>query len=131
MAEPVAIFIPGRPFLLNAERSRHWREHRAHTSDVRLEASYLWHPAARVTTLDRVKVEVYPTYEKGRLPDTGACMPSVKAMLDGAVDAGLLLDDTPDIVTYLGFHRPVIDKERGDGVMVILEEIEEDSPWAS
>jgi hypothetical protein len=72
---------------------------------------------------------VYPTYAKGRLPDTGACFPTVKAIIDGAVDAGLLVDDTPDIVTHLAFHRPVIDKERGDGVMVVLEELEEGSPW--
>ena len=131
MSDPVAIFVAGRPFLLNAERSRHWREHRAHTADVRLEAGYLWTGPARRGELERVKVEVYPTYEKGRLPDTGACLPSVKAIIDGAVDAGLLAKDTPDIVTYLGFHRPLIDRDRGDGVMVVLEEIDEDSPWAS
>jgi UDP:flavonoid glycosyltransferase YjiC (YdhE family) len=125
-----AIFIPGRPLLLNAERSRHWREHRLATADTRMEASYLWQRFTNAGAIQVAKVDVYPTYEKGRLPDTGSCVPAVKAIIDGAVDARLLVDDHPAIVTYIGFHRPVIDRERGDGVMVVLEELEEGSPWA-
>lgn len=129
--EPLALFIPGRPALLNAERSSHWRSRAEQTRHTRNEARLLWRQAGKGKQLRRVKVEVYPTYAKGRLPDTGACFPSVKAIIDGAVDTRLLLNDTPDIVTYLGFHRPMIDKERGDGVMVVMTGIEEDSPWAT
>lgn len=130
MAErTIGIFIPGRPLLINAERSAHWRTHREATRDVRLEASILWRKHRRLGPLDQVKVDVYPTYAKGRLPDTGACLPTVKAVIDGGVDAGLLIDDTPEIVTHLAFHRPVIDTAAGDGVMVTLTELEEGSPW--
>lgn len=126
-----ALFVPGRPMLLNSERSQHWRVHRATTAQTRNDACVMWRREARKGQMVRVKVDVYPTYAKGTLPDTAACLPTVKAIIDGAVDAELLAEDGPDIVTCVIFHRPVIDKDRGDGVMVVLEEIEEDSPWAT
>lgn len=133
MTDPiVSLFIPGRPLLVNAERSAHWRVHRAETRNVRTMAMLLWTKERRRLggPLERVKVDVYPSYAGGQLPDTGACLPAVKAIIDGAVDATLLEHDGPTVVCHLAFHRPRIDGDLGDGVMVVMEEIEEGSPWA-
>jgi hypothetical protein len=123
--------MPGRPALLNAERAAHWREHRARTKDIRLEARLRWMNAMKTNAgrMACARAEVYPTYARGPLPDTGACIPAVKAIVDGAVDAGLLLDDGPEIITRLTFHRPITDKDRGDGVYVILDEYPKGDPW--
>jgi hypothetical protein len=53
--------------------------------------------------------------------DVGACMPAVKACVDGFVDAGVLADDGPDIVTELRFLAPVVDG--WDGLEVRLIEV--------
>lgn len=57
--------------------------------------------------------EVQPYQKGGRLQDTGACHPAVKAAIDGIVDAGVLLDDSPQYVKSIRF----LPTERGkDGL---------------
>lgn len=41
-----------------------------------------------------------------RLPDIGACMPAVKAAIDGLVDADVLPDDTGRWIHLLSFQPP-------------------------
>jgi hypothetical protein len=95
-----------RPWTVNAERAgnrwerakntKMWREHFASLSPD--------------TTLTDATVDV--TLElKGRLQDTAACMPAVKAAIDGMVDANLFPDDTGDHVTTISFHAPSRQKE--------------------
>lgn len=55
--------------------------------------------------LTQARVSVF-LEQKGRLQDTGACMPAVKAAVDGMVDGGLFLDDTGEHVESLQFHAP-------------------------
>lgn len=45
---------------------------------------------------------------RGSMPDTGAPILAVKAVIDGLVEAGLLPDDGPDVVRRLIFEPPVI-----------------------
>jgi hypothetical protein len=60
---------------------------------------------------------------KGTLPDVAACLPSVKAAIDGLVDAGLWPNDTGEWVRSVTFEAPAHDRERGDAVELVLEPI--------
>jgi crossover junction endodeoxyribonuclease RusA len=63
---------------------------------------------------------VVHVYLKGkRSQDCGACYPTVKAIIDGIVDAGVLLDDTPEHVASIRMDAPVLGA-RSDLVMVSL-----------
>lgn len=129
----VVVQIEGRPPTLNSERSGHWRTHRESTKVYRFEAALRvraarvlgqWHDPFAMT-----KVDVWSYYAKGRIPDTGACMPAVKAIIDGAVDGGLLTDDTPDIVRHVAFWAPTRNSAVGDLLLVTFEEIKEGDAW--
>jgi hypothetical protein len=70
-----------------------WRE--AAAWQVRAD---LWAP------MRQVKVECWPVKPDRRgIQDVGACMPAVKAAIDGIVDAGILEDDGPEFVVELTF----------------------------
>ena len=45
---------------------------------------------------------------RGSMPDVGAPILAVKAVIDGLVDAGVLLEDGPAVVRRLVFEAPVI-----------------------
>lgn len=122
----IAVTIQGRPPLLNAERSGHWRKHRETTKAIRLESALMLEGEA---PMDQVKVDVWSFYKDRRLPDTAACVPALKAVIDGAVDAGLLKHDGPEIVRHVAFWAP---RTQGDETVMVVtfEEIEGgDSPW--
>jgi hypothetical protein len=60
-------------------------------------------------------------YRKNRaaMPDTGAPILAAKAMIDGAVDAGLLPSDRPEVVTKLTFLAPEVVGRHGLGLVLI------------
>ncbi len=130
MTRVVTIAIEGRPPLLNAERSKHWRQHRETTRTYRTAAAIQLGKEGRKGTMGMVKVDVWSTYDNRVLPDTAACLPAVKAVIDGAVDAGLLTNDTPNIVKHVAFWAPITDTGIGNQLMICFEELEEASPWA-
>lgn len=51
-------------------------------------------------------VAQYPVNKIGKLPDTAAWNPTVKALIDGFVKFGLWPDDTPDQVVEISFYPP-------------------------
>jgi hypothetical protein len=53
------------------------------------------------------------------MPDTGAPILAVKAMIDGAVEAGLLPNDKPDTVRKLTFLAPEITGKHGLAVVLV------------
>jgi hypothetical protein len=57
-----------------------------------------------------ISVTVEPHQKGGRLQDVGACNPSVKAAIDGIVDAGVLPDDSSQYMKSLIFLPPRNDK---------------------
>lgn len=126
----ISLAFDGRPPLLNAERSRHWRDHRATTAAWRSEAALRYAGYAHEGQLAQVKVDVWQVVTKGALPDTGACFPAVKAIIDGAVDAGLLPHDGPEVVRHLAFWSPTRDRTMPDQLLVSIQELEEVSVWA-
>jgi hypothetical protein len=93
---------------------------------ARSDAVLVWRRAARelaerehLGALDRVRIHATPVHANRRNPsDVGACLPSVKAVIDGLVDAAVLPGDGPEHVVALTFHPVVIDS--WDGLSVCL-----------
>lgn len=93
-----------RPWTVNSERAgnrwtrakntKHWR--------TKFGDATRLHDCHKLT---QARVSVFLEM-RGRLQDTGACMPAVKAAVDGMVDGGLFLDDTGEHVEALQFHAP-------------------------
>ena len=54
-----------------------------------------------------IEITVHQTQAKGTLPDTMASAPTVKAAIDGLVDAGVIPDDTGKHLAAVTFLPPV------------------------
>lgn len=99
-----------RPWSLNVER----RTNRFQRAPMVAE----WRDAYRLLALEEriprlvwMHVEARPEYRNARsLPDTAACVGSVKAAIDGLVDAGVLTDDGPELVRRVTFEAPRVDR---------------------
>lgn len=50
---------------------------------------------------------------RAAMPDTGACILAVKAVIDGVVDAGVLPEDGPSVVRALKFYAPAVVGKHG------------------
>lgn len=97
------LVVPGRPWGLNFERSTHWTKHRDKTNMIRETAGWL---ATNLTAMGYVDIVVEC---RMRLPllDTGSNFPTVKAIVDGLVDVGVLQDDTSRYVRSIQLLAPV------------------------
>lgn len=93
-----------RPRTLNKERSGNRFERAKFTAETRQLFGLLL-KNEQVPKLTGASVSV-KLWQKGRLQDTGACMPYVKAAIDGMVDAGMFIDDTGDHVVSINFYAP-------------------------
>lgn len=82
-------------FWTQAATAKEWR----HTFNVLARAGHL-------PRLDQVTVIVDHDVHGGRLPDIGACMPAVKAAVDGIVDAHVIPDDDPAHLIGLYLRPP-------------------------
>lgn len=110
-----------RPISLNQERSAHFA--------VRVRDTKWWREgfadaakAAGIPKLEACEIIVQPVLENRRWQDTGACFPSAKAAIDGLIDAGVIEDDTPDIVPTIAFKRPILGERPGLKLTVIALE---------
>jgi len=56
-----------------------------------------------------------------KIPDAGNALPALKAGVDGLVDAGVILDDTPEYVKKISFHAPVREFQTNCLIMKIIE----------
>lgn len=101
-----------RPWTLNAERRGGTGYHgRANLTREWREAYRLLAIGDRIPELEWIHVEARPQYRTARsLPDTAACVGSVKAAIDGLVDAGVLPDDGPELVRRVTFHAPEVNR---------------------
>ena len=105
MTETTVIFrFEARPWTLNAERAgnrwkraelvKHWRE------------AFHWIAKAQhAPSFDTIHVTV-DIVMKRPLADTGNAYGSVKAAIDGLVDAGVIPDDGPEVITTLCMNAP-------------------------
>ena len=101
-----------RPTTLNQERkTNNWGARATDTKWWRAQYAEL---AADIPPMKRIHISVIPLHKNGRSPqDVGACFPAAKAGIDGLVDAGVIPDDTPDIVVRVDFYAPVVCGEDG------------------
>lgn len=93
-----------RPWTTNAERAKNRFVRQANTKRWR-EFSRKFAVEAGPRQLTDATVDVF-LHLKGRLQDTAACNPAVKAVIDGLVDARLFDDDTGVHVKAIRFHAP-------------------------
>ena len=93
-----------RPRTLNKERAGNRFERAKFTAETRQLFALLL-KKEQVPKLTGASVSVR-LLQKGRLQDTGACIPYVKAAVDGMVDAGMFIDDTGDHVVSINFYAP-------------------------
>ena len=93
-----------RPWTTNSERAGNRWTRAADTQEWR-NAFHLLAKAHRVPPMEWIAVVAQPRM-KGRLQDTAACNPAVKAAIDGIVDAGVIPDDTPDFCRTIIFMPP-------------------------
>ena len=97
-----------RPMSLNVERAGNRFQRAPLVKEWR--GAYRWLAAEEaIPPLQWIHVEARPQYRTARsLPDTAACVGSVKAAIDGLVDAGVLPDDGPELVRRVTFHAPEV-----------------------
>ena len=98
-----------RPWTTNAERKGN-RWERAELVKVWRSAFQILAKSERIPPMTWMSVTVEPHQKGGRLQDVGACHPSVKAAIDGIVDAGVLPDDSSQYLRSLIYLPPVNDK---------------------
>lgn len=107
MSVSPSITVEGKPYLTNEER-RGNRWGRANTvGAIREAAGWKWKTeryacenaldlAHHDFPFEHYVVVAEPRYpNKAAHPDTGSCFPTVKAIVDGARDAGVITDDKP------------------------------------
>lgn len=114
-----------RPRSLNAERSGHWRTHRAQTEADRDRWRILWLQAfgADRPHLDACWVVALPSYKRSP-QDTGNCYPTVKAAVDALVDLAVIPDDTGEYVHGITLLAP--SKDKTDGLFITLLDASDD-----
>lgn len=114
-----------KPWTVNGERAmKSPFVHRRLTEEWRAAYCQL----ARIHKVPHLKtctIEAIPIRpHRGSPPDTGACYPAVKAAIDGLVDAGVLDDDGPNVVTFIGLHSYEVG-EKHALIVAVMGEAEE------
>jgi len=98
-----------RPWTTNAERAGNRWERAKLTKEWR--EAFAWIAKSHgIPQMRWISVTVEPHQKTGRLQDVGACNPAVKAAIDGLVDAGIVIDDSPEYVKSLIFLPPKKDR---------------------
>lgn len=106
-----------RPWTTNAERAGNRWERARKTKEWREAFAWLV-LQARIPQLAWCEIVAEPWLKnRSGMQDTGACHPAVKAAIDGLVDAGLIADDTPDIVRQITYRAPQVGR---DGLVLIV-----------
>lgn len=112
------IEMPAGMPLLNANGREHWSKRANVTSTIRMTARNL---ASHIPHLERVKIRAIYYASNNRRRDMSNLFPSVKAAVDGLVDAGVLKDDSDRFVVSLEMMR-------GEGIVpggqLVLEVID-------
>jgi hypothetical protein len=113
------LFVEGKLWTVNSERSEHYTVHRKRTREWRQFAGF----AALHAKLPRMEwciVHAVPFQPKGVLADCGSHFPPLKATIDGIVDAGLLPDDGPEYVRAITMAAPRRDKTEPEGLLLVI-----------
>ncbi len=93
-----------KPWTVNAERTWHYHKRATYVRECRERFAWLA-PEARIGSLKRIQVEATPFAKDRRgIQDVAACLPAVKAAIDGLVDAKVIYDDDPTHLVSLTFY---------------------------
>lgn len=111
-----------RPLPMNAYRTLHFQKRAAYDREWRHTFGWLARQA-RIPRLPAVVVTVGQECRRPPLPDIGATYPTAKAAIDGLVDAGVLVDDSPQFVRAITFVAPT--RGTRDLFVLIVEEWDE------
>jgi crossover junction endodeoxyribonuclease RusA len=106
-----------KPVTTNAERAGNRWGRAAATKEWRETFTWLARKE-KIPTMKWINVTAQPSQRMGRLQDTAACNPSVKAAIDGLVDAGIVPDDSGEYVRMITFMPAV----RGDDQLTLIIE---------
>lgn len=68
-------------------------------------------------------IEAVPLTTTRRRQDVGACMPVVKAAIDGLVDAGVWPDDTPDHVLSVRYWPQQLAADAGLRLVIVADHV--------
>ncbi len=110
-----------RPWTSNTERR--WHHYQRADAVRRWRAAFaLLAREAHMPPLETVEVTATPYLANRRgLQDVAGCHPSAKAAIDGLVDAGVLVNDTPEHLRSITFVAPVIGQ--GDALELVVSEV--------
>lgn len=107
MTETITVTIPTDEWLSSNQRL-HWAQKAKRTRAIRTRARMLGLAALRAgnitTHTNKTHVHVLVAYPTARRADPPNAYPTVKAIIDGLVDARIFPDDNSDHVS-LGFDR--------------------------
>ncbi len=104
----IEVAVLGRPPTANTLRRVNYYRAASLIREWRNASRILWHNASSTELECPVTVGVVPLHKDRRSPqDVAACAPAAKACIDGAVDAGVLPDDTAEFVSRVVFCVPV------------------------
>lgn len=110
-----------KPYTSNQARTWHYHQH-AREAQLWKHAYHSQALAKKIPKLGSVQIVVRATY-KGRMADTDAIAPCVKACIDGIVSAGVLKDDQGKFVRTITYLAPK--KGRQDSLTIYIKNIEE------
>lgn len=118
-AHTIVVDCCGRPLLSN-----HRLHHMEKARQVKAwrEAGCVLARAARIPKLSSVDVECWGRYPTRRTPDVDAVAPCLKAVLDGIVDANVLVDDKPPFVRSITYRMPQVVRDAPAALVVTLTE---------
>lgn len=113
----------GRPLLSNARL--HFQEKAKVVREWRT-GGLVFSRKAHIPPLSRVAVACWGRYPTRNMPDVDAVAPTLKAVLDGVVDAGVLPDDRPPFVQSVTYYEPVYEKGCRAALVVLLTVLTDD-----
>ncbi|MEV5538494.1 hypothetical protein AB0L13_16685 [Saccharopolyspora shandongensis] len=102
---------------LTANQRMHWAPKAEITKNVRHTAATLARNA-KIPALGRCSVHLVWTVTNRRRRDADNLAPTLKACADGLVDAGIVTDDVPELMTK---HMPEIVLGDRAGLVLIVE----------
>ncbi len=110
-----------KPWTVNAERTWHYQKRASHVRAAR--EAFAWLAISEdIPRLDAVTISAVPLAKDRRgIQDVGACLPMVKAAVDGIVDAGIIPDDDPRYVRALTFYPTEVTSGRSGLRLIITE----------
>lgn len=121
MGQSWLLIVPQRPTLTNQAHNWHYRKVSADRKKWRAMGHALAE-LANVPACGSIEVTCWGAYPGGRLPDPDACAPSLKGVLDGIVDAGVIPDDTGEYVKAITYLPAVKEKGIDAALHVLIED---------